>query len=53
MKRRKHLRNSSQNKFIDFYQTLRLIRIVIFCRTVKDWNALPSEIVVKSADQFK
>ena len=25
-----------------------------FCRTVKDWNALPSEIVnIKSADRFK
>ena len=25
-----------------------------FCRTVKDWNALPSEIVnIKSADSFK
>ena len=55
MKRRRHLRNSSQNKFIELLPNNETYKNSYFCRlTVKDWNALPSEIVnIKSADRFK
>ena len=53
-KRRRHLRNSSQNKFIELLPNTETYKNSYFCRTVKDWNALPSEIVnIKSADRFK
>ena len=53
-KRRRHLRNSSQNKFIELLPNTETYKNGYFCRTVKDWNALPSEIVnIKSADRFK
>ena len=53
-KRRGHLRNSSQNKFIELLPNTETHKNSYFCRTVKDWNALPSEIVnIKSADRFK
>ena len=52
MKRRRDLRNSSQNKFIELLPNTETYNSY-FCRTVKDWNALPSEIVdIKSVDQF-
>ena len=51
MKCRRHLRNSSQNKFIELLSNT---ETYYFCRTVKDWNALPSGIVnIKSADRLK
>ena len=54
MKRRRHLRNSSQNKFIEPLPNTETYKNSSFCRTVKDWNALPSKIVnIKSADRFK
>ena len=54
MKRRRHLRNSSQNKFIELLPNPETYENSYFCRTVKDWDALPSEIVnIKSADRFK
>ena len=54
MKRRRHLRNSHQNKFIELLPNTETYKNSYFCRTIKDWNALPSEIVnIKSADQFK
>ena len=54
MKRRGLLRNSSQNKFIELLPNTETYKNSYFCRTVKDWNALPSEIVnIKSADRFK
>ena len=53
-KRRRHSRNSSQNKFIELLPNTETCKNSYFCRTVKDWNALPSEIVnIKSADRFK
>ena len=53
-KRRRHLKNSSQNKFIELLPNTETYKNSYFCRTVKDWNALPSEIVnIKSADRFK
>ena len=52
MKCRRHLRNSSQNRFIELLPNTETDKDSYFCRTVKDWNALPSKIV-KSADQFK
>ena len=53
-KRRRHLRNSSQNKFIELLPNTETYKNSYFCRTVKDWNALPSKIVnIKSADRFK
>ena len=54
MKRTRHLRNSSQNNLIELLPNTETYKNSYFCRTVKDWNALPSEIVdIKSADQFK
>ena len=54
MKRSRHLRNSSQNKFIELLPNTETYKNSYFCRTIKDWNALPSEIVnIKSADRFK
>ena len=51
---RRLLRNSSQNKFIELLPNTETYKNSYFCRTVKDWNALPSEIVnIKSADRFK
>ena len=51
MKCWRHLRNSSQNKFIELLSNT---ETYYFCRTVKDWNTLPSEIVnIKSADRLK
>ena len=53
MKCRRHLRNSSHNKFIELLPNTDTYKNSYFCRTVKDWNALPSEIVnIKSADRF-
>ena len=53
MKRRRHLRNSSQNKFIELPNT-ETCKNSYFCRTVKDRNGLPSKIVNnKTADRFK
>ena len=53
-KGRRHLRNSNQNKFIELLPNTETYKNSYFCRTVKDWNALPSEIVnIKSADRFK
>ena len=53
-KRRRHLRNSSQNKFIELLPNTETYKNSYFCRTVKDWNVLPSDIVnIKSADRFK
>ena len=53
-KRRRHLRNSSQNKFIELLLNTETYKNSYFCRTVKDWNALPSEIVnIAPADRFK
>ena len=46
-------RNSSQNKFIELLPNTETYKNSYFCRTVKDWNALPSEINIKSADRFK
>ena len=47
-------RNSSQNKFIELLPNTETYKNSYFCRTIKDWNALPSEIVnIKSADRFK
>ena len=45
IKRRRHLRNSSQNKFIELLPNTETYKTSNFCRSVKDWNALPSEIV--------
>ena len=54
MKCRRHLRNSSQKKFIELLPNTETYENSYFCRTVKDWNSLPSEIVnIKCADQFK
>ena len=54
VKCRRHLRNSSQKKFIELLPNTETYENSYFCRTVKDWNALPSEIVnIKSADRFK
>ena len=54
MKHRRQLRNSSQNKFIELLPNTETSKNSYFCRTVKDWNALPSEIVIiKSVDCFK
>ena len=54
MKRGRHLRNSSQNKFVKQIPNTETHQNSYFCRTVKDQNALPSEIVnMKSADRFK
>ena len=54
LKRREHLRNSSQNKSIELLPNTETYKNTYFCRTVKNWNALPSEIVnIKSADRFK
>ena len=51
MKCRRHLRNSSQSKFIELLSNT---ETYYFCRTVKDWNTLPSEIVnITSADRLK
>ena len=53
-KRRRRLRNSSQNKFIEPLSNTETYKNSYFCRTVKDWNASPIEIVnIKSADRFK
>ena len=53
VKRRRHLRNSSQNKFIELPNT-ETCKNSYFCRTVKDRNGLPSKIVNnKTADRFK
>ena len=53
-KRRGHLRNSSQNKFIELLPNTETYKNSSFCRTVKDWNELPSKIFnIKSADRFK
>ena len=43
MKRRRHLRNSSQDKFIELLPNTETYKNSYFCRTVKDWNALPSK----------
>ena len=52
-KRSRHLRNS-QNKFIELQPHTETYRNSYFCRTVKDWNALPSDLVnSKSVDLFK
>ena len=54
MKRERHLRNSSQNKFIELLPNTETCKNSYFCRTVKDWNALPNKIFnIKSADRFK
>ena len=54
MKRRRHLKNASQNKFIELLPNTETYKNSYFCRTVKDWNALPSEIVnIKPVDRFK
>ena len=55
LKRRRHLRNSSQNKFIKLpLPNTETYKNSYFGRTVKDLNTLPSEIVnIKSADRFK
>ena len=48
------LRNSSQNKFIELLPNTETYKNLYFCRTVKDWNVLPSEIVNnKSAIDWK
>ena len=45
---------SSQNKFIELLPNTEKYKNSYFYTTVKDWNALPSEIVnFKSADRFK
>ena len=47
-------RNSSQNKFIEPLPNTETYKNSSFCRTVKDWNELPSKIFnIKSADRFK
>ena len=52
IKRRRHLRNSSQNKFIVLPNT-ETYKNSYFCRTVKDWSGLPGESVnIRFADQF-
>ena len=54
MKRRRHLKDSSQNKFIELLPNTEAYKNSYFCRTVKDWTVLPSEMVnIKSADRFK
>ena len=54
MKRRRHLRNPSQNKFIELLPNTETYKNSYFCTTVKDCNVLPSEIVnIKSADRLK
>ena len=54
MKRSRHLRNSNLNKFIELQPNTESYKNSYFCRTIKDWNALPSEIVnIKSVDLFK
>ena len=48
------LRSASQNKFIELLPNTEPYKNSYFCRTVKDWNTLPSEIAnIKSADRFK
>ena len=45
---------SSQNKFIELLPNTETYENSYFYTTVKDWKALPSEIVnIKSADRFK
>ena len=45
---------SSQNKFIELLPNTETYKNSYFYTTVKDWKALPSEIVnIKSADRFK
>ena len=53
MKRGRHLRNSSHYKFFELLPNTETYKNSYFCRTAKDWNALPSEIVNKCADRFK
>ena len=54
MKRRRHLRNRSQNNCIELLSNTETLKNSYFCRTVKDWNVLPSEIVnIKCADWLK
>ena len=54
MKRRRHLRNSSQKKFMELLPNTETCKNSYFCRTVKDRNGLPSKIVNnKTADRFK
>ena len=54
MKRRRHLRNRSQNNCIELLPNTETYKNSYFCRTVKDWNVLRSEIVnIKSADRLK
>ena len=45
---------SSQNKFIELLPNTETDKNSYFYTTVKDWKALPSEIVnIKSAHRFK
>ena len=54
MKHKRHLRNSSQNKFIELLPNTEAYKNSYFCTTVKDWNVLPSGIVnIKSTDRFR
>ena len=48
MKRRRHLSNSSHNKFIELLPNTETSKNSYFCRTVKDWNALPSKFLTLS-----